>query len=93
MSYIVVNTEGKVMWAVTCQDPCLDTYVGLDIVEDIIAPYPSKVYWDGVVLVDIPASPNPAYIFDYVTKTWIDLRTLQDTKDSKKDVMDSLVGL
>lgn len=69
----VFNDDGKTVE--------LNTPAGMQVVE---GKYDDKDgYIENNQFVEKPVQPDPNYVFDWITKTWIDPRTLADLKATK----------
>lgn len=61
--------------------PALRGGVVVEIPEPVILP--PYAYWTGTAVAQMPAPPSPAHRVDWVSKTWVDLRTLDEHKAAK----------
>ena len=75
------TTTGRVLQGGQAHDPCALAGEGWSVLQD-------EIYTNGWIdeLGDHhpqPESPSPAHTFNWVTKVWEDLRTLQELKETK----------
>lgn len=79
-SFIVYNTEGRILRTGTCLDGDLLYQNGPDeFVIEGTANFETQ-YIDNNTVVDMPSKPNGEYKFNYVTKTWEFDRATAETK-------------
>lgn len=81
--YVVFKPNtGEVIRYGVCEENALPNQVneGEDV---IVGGFCGSQYVEDGALVNIPECPTQHHIFDYTTKQWIDLRTLDDHKSAK----------
>ena len=71
-NYIVHNIDGEILKTGQCQDSDL-FFQGEYVIEGVAND--AKQYIKNGKIINIPASPNPYFVFNYQTKTWVDPRT------------------
>jgi len=83
MKIAVVNDEGRVLQIIELSaqqatyTPSAGTYaIGC-------APPDMDYYWDGSKFLPMGAAPSMHHHFDYTSRSWIDLRTLDEIKTQK----------
>lgn len=72
--------SGRVAFGGQGSDPGLLVQVGQAMLEDEVY---STGWIDNGVHFEQPAQPSPHHVFDWISKTWNDPRTLQDLKDAQ----------
>lgn len=85
---VLIEDSGKILGSITGPMELVELNTPpniqyIDIEEDVNTP--EGVYWDfeQKTFVAIGFHSNQAYVFDYVTKQWIDPRTLDEIKAQK----------
>lgn len=82
-SYIIYNSQGRILRLVICDDITIQLRPGEDYIEGNVDT--AKYYVDVATktFVEFPPQPNKYCIWDWTLHTWVDPRTLQDYKDEK----------
>lgn len=91
MRYAIYSTtSGEIRGVVSCseEDSVLQVSDGEALLQ-MLTGDDSTHYVDAGVLVEKPAQPSEAHVFDWVSKAWVDPRTLEDFKSIKWDEIKS----
>lgn len=84
MNYAIYTVDGKIQKILSC--PATSLQDNLSPGEASIEIFGGEADWshyvNNGVVVAMPVRPDIHQVFDYATKSWIDLRTLQDFKDA-----------
>lgn len=83
--FITVDGSGKILTSGITQETALEFMPGAVVVPGPVDP--QTHYVDQEVVVPMGAKPSKHHEFDYVTKTWIDPRTLADHKSQRMSVL------
>lgn len=74
ISYITVSPTGQIYSCGYVQKAVIDQVFipsGATLITGIMLSDPSKFYWDGSSVQEIPESPSPEHIFSYTDRAWI----------------------
>lgn len=85
--FFLHDAQGRIIQSGHCADSDFEAQArdGLTLRSGDASPFTQ--YFDGAGVVNIPAKPSPAHVFDYVSKAWIDPRTLDALKAAKWEDM------